>query len=388
MSTYVTRTGRFARRPADHYYPLMRIGIEIEYWLIDRDGDLVPANEVIAACEGVDPEMTDPLLEVKTPPCDSVEELTAVLTDRLGRAHDVAQSHDERLVPLGTPLSDERLPQRSSTRLDVQRAVLGDDLDHAGHCAGTHIHFEQASVADQLRVLTALDPTVALVNTAPYYRNRRIAACARPYVYRRLCYRSFPAHGRLWSYPESVAEWRERVETRFDTFVEAARDAGADRDAVESAFTPADALWAPVCLRDDLGTVEWRAADAAPPLDLCRLAADVTGLLETAVEDGTRLEEGTHADDGGLSLPPFGTLRGHVDAAITRGLTAPRVGRYLSGLGFDLDAYRPTASEIDGRERLDRDTARRFRRRAADRLDHDLRRLREEGTTRTGLSWQ
>lgn len=366
----------------------MRIGIEIEYWLIDRDGDLVPANEVIAACEGVDPEMTTPLLEVKTPPCDSVEELTAVLTDRLGRVHDVARSHDRRLVPLGTPLSDERLPQRTTTRLDVQRAVLGGDFDHAGYCAGTHLHFEQASVVDQLRVLTALDPTVALVNTAPYYRNRRIAACARPYVYRRLCYRSLPGHGRLWSYPESVAEWRERVESRFGSFAEAACDAGVDRDAVESAFTPADALWAPVCLRDDLGTVEWRAPDAAPPLDLCRLAADVTGLVETAVEDGTRIEDDARADDGGLPLPPFGALRGHVDVAIARGLDAPRVERYLSELGFDLDAYRPTGSEIDGRERLDRATARRFRRRGADRLEHDLRRLREKSTTRTGLSRQ
>lgn len=364
----------------------MRMGIEIEYWLIDSDGDLVSANEIIAACEGVDPEMATPLLEVKTPPCDSVEELTAVLTDRLERVQDVARSHDTRLVPLGTPLSDERLPQRSTPRLDVQRAILGDDFDHAGYCAGTHLHFEQTSVTDQLRILTALDPAVALVNTAPYYRNRRIAACARPYVYRRLCYRSRPGHGQLWSYPESVAEWRDRVETRFDTFVEAARDGGIGRDTVEAAFSPADAVWSPVCLRDDLGTVEWRAPDAAPPLDLCRLVADVTGIVETAVEDGTRIEGATPASDGGPSLPPFETLRGHVDAAITRGLTASRVERYLSELGFDPDAYQPTGATIDGRERLDADTARRLRRRSADRLEHDLRRLRGEGTTRTRLS--
>lgn len=366
----------------------MRIGIEIEYWLIDSDGALVSGEEIITTCEGVDPEMATPLLEVKTPPCDSIDELTAVLTDRLGRVQDVAQSLDKRLVPLGTPLSDERLPQRSTSRLDVQRAVIGDDLDHAGYCAGTHIHFEQASVIDQLRVLTALDPALALVNTAPYYRNRRIAACARPYVYRHLCYRSFPGHGQLWSYPESVAEWRERIKSRFDTFVEAACDGGIGRDTVESAFSTADAVWSPVCLRDDLGTVEWRAPDAAPPLDLCRLAADVTGIVETAVTDGTRIEETTHANDGGLSLPPSETLRGHVDTAITRGLTAPRVERHLAELGFDLDAYRPTGSEIDGRERLDTDTARRLRRRSADRLEHDLRRLRGEGTTRTRLSGQ
>lgn len=57
----------------------MRVGIEIEYWLVDGDGTLSAADEVITACDGVDSEMATPLLEVKTPPCDSVEELTAVL---------------------------------------------------------------------------------------------------------------------------------------------------------------------------------------------------------------------------------------------------------------------------------------------------------------------
>lgn len=369
----------------------MRVGIEIEYWLVDGDGTLSAADEVITACDGVDSEMATPLLEVKTPPCDSVEELTAVLGDRLGRARDAARSRGARLVPSGTPLSDERIPRRTSTRIDVQQAVLGDDLAHAGYCAGTHLHFEQASVADQLRALTALDPAFALVNTTPYYRNRRVSACARPHVYRRRCYRSLPDHGQLWRYPDSADEWRTRVEGRFDAFLAAAAERGIDRDTVESAFSPCDAVWAPVCLRDDLGTgtVEWRTPDAAAPLELCRLAADVTDVVETAVEDGTRIGGGDGdggGDDGALSLPPFETLRGHVDAAIERGLAAPRVERHLSGMGFDPDEYRPFGEEIDGRERLDPDDARRVRLRAADRLERDVERLRETATPRTELS--
>lgn len=353
----------------------MRIGIEIEYWVIDRDGALASGEEIITACDGVDPEMVASILEVKTPPCDSIEELIAVLGERLRHVHDVARSHEKRLVPFGTPLSDAQPPQRTTTRLDIQRALLGSDLDHAGSCAGTHLHFEQDSVTDQLRVLTALDPAVALVNTTPYYRGRRVAACARPHVYRRLCYRSFPSHGQLWSYPVSAAEWRERVENRFEMFVEAACEKGINRDTVESAFSPADALWAPVCLRDDLGTVEWRVPDAAPPLDLCQFAAQVSQLVETAATDGTRIEDAPHATGGGLSLPPFETLREHADIAIEQGLTAPRVERYLSELGFDLDAYHPIGATIDGRDRLDTDTARRLRRRYADRLERDIRQL-------------
>ncbi|RDI72713.1 glutamate-cysteine ligase family protein [Halopelagius longus] len=365
----------------------MRIGIEIEYWLVDTDGNLRPADEVIAACEGVDSEMVTPLLEVKTPPCDSLAELTAVLGDRLGRVRDEARVRDKRLVPLGTPLSDERLPRRTSSRLAVQHAVLGDDLGHAGYCAGAHLHFEQTSVADQLRVLTALDPAFALVNTTPYYRGRRVTACARPLAYRRLCYRSVPEYGQLWRYPESAAEWRERVRRRFDAFVDAAAERGVDPDTVESEFSPCDAVWAPVCLRDDLGagTVEWRTPDAASPLELCRLAADAVRIVETAVEDGTRIGDGNDGD-GSLSLPPFATLRARVDAAIERGLAAPPVEEHLSRFGFDPDEYRPFGEEIGGRERLDADDARRIRLRAADRLERDVERLRGTATPQTGVS--
>lgn len=356
----------------------MRLGIEVEYWLVDEAGDLVSADGVISACEGVDPEMIEPLLEVKTPPCDSFEELVDVFVERLGAVRDEARSRRKRLVPLGTPLTDENLKHRSKTRIQVQNAVLGDDLAHAGHCAGTHLHFEQTDPVDQIRSLTAVDPAFALVNTSPYYRGERLTACARPYVYRRMCYGSFKRHGQLWEYPDSVEDWRGRVDDRFENFVEQAVENGIDRETVEDRFAPADALWTPVCLRDDLGTVEWRTPDAASPLDLCRLIDDVSDVVVEAVEKGTQVN-GKVRGDGTVSVPPFETLRDYVDAAIQDGLSDGRVGRYLSGFGFDTGEYSPTGESVDGHRSVDAATARRLRLRAADRLDSDLRRLREDG---------
>lgn len=320
-----------------------------------------------------------PLLEVETPPYASIDGLATVLGERLERARAVARSRGERLVPLGTPLSDEPPAHRTNTRIDVQRAVLGDDLDHAGHCAGTYLHFERAEgrIADQLCALTALDPAFALVNTAPYHRGRRVATCARPHAYRRLRYRTMPGHGQLWSYPESAAEWRGRVDDRFEAFVASAREGGVDRDAVEAAFSPADAVWAPVCLRDDLGTVEWRGPDAAPPLDLLRLAADAARVVERAVETGTRVGDDTAADaDDALTLPPFDTLRDRVDAAVARGVSAPAVSTHLARLGLDVDAYDPVGTAVDRGDRVGADRTRELRRRAAEWFDRDLRRLR------------
>ncbi|WP_436910631.1 glutamate-cysteine ligase family protein [Halosimplex marinum] len=356
----------------------MQIGLEVEYWTVESDGSLATAEPVAADCEFVDREFADPLLEVKTPPCESVEALAATLGDRLETVREVARSHGRRLVPLGTPLTGDPLARRRSDRIDVQRAVLGDALDHAARCAGTHVHFEQVDAAEQLRALTALDPAVALVNTSPYYRGRRLATCARPHAYRRLCYGAAPELGQLWEYPESAEAWRDRVDDCFESFVATATDhPGLDRQAVEDAFSPADAVWTPVRLRDDLGTVEWRAPDAAPPLAVVRVVADAARLVEEAVERGTTV--GGDAGRDALSLPPFDRLRDLVDAAVAEGLSAPAVESYLDDLGVDTGAYRPPGGRIDGRRRVDEPTAKRIRRRAADALLADLDALREDG---------
>ncbi|MFP4218772.1 MAG: glutamate-cysteine ligase family protein [Salinarchaeum sp.] len=358
----------------------MRIGIEIEYWLIDEDGALAPVDPVIDACGGVDPEMTNRLLEVKTPPCDSIIELVETLRDRLESVVEAARRRGLRLVPLGTPLGDPTLPHRETTRMAVQQAVLGDAFDHAGYCAGMHLHFEQEEPFDQLRALTALDPSFALVNTSPYYRGERIARCARPKIYRRQCYREFPGHGQLWEYPKSLAEWRQRIDSRFDTFLEAATAHGFDVDTVEDTFSAADAIWSPVCLRDDLGTVEWRTPDAAPPLDLLHLAADVMQVMTTATDRGTVIGTGPHSGPE-LRLPPFDSLQRRIDIAINHGVADNTVTRHLARLGFDLDSYQPLAGGIDLRRPLDQSTVRRLRQRAADRFERDLGQLQTQSLT-------
>ncbi|SDX90998.1 glutamate-cysteine ligase family protein [Halopenitus persicus] len=350
----------------------MRIGIELECWVVDGDGALTSASGIASACPGVDSEFVDPLLEVTTRPHDSAEAAIRELRSRLETTVETAHDRGKRLVPLGTPLGEGPIPTSRDDRTAIQRAVLGDRLDHAAHCAGTHVHFEQVDAVDQLRVLTALDPAFALVATSPYYRGRHAKPCARPHVYRRLCYADYPDHGRLWRYPRSAAEWRDRIDDRCETFRTAAVDAGIDPDRFDAAFTPATAVWSPVRLRDDLGTVEWRAPDAAPPSDLGRLIRETAAIVAAAVERGTRIESAPGTADGPVRVPPFATLQRHVETALDRGLESRSLRRYLDRMGYDVDAYRPVGSRIDGRTRLDPGTVRRLRRRYADRLERDL----------------
>jgi gamma-glutamyl:cysteine ligase YbdK (ATP-grasp superfamily) len=350
----------------------MQIGIELEYWVVDADGELARADGVSSAGDGVETEFVDQLLEVKTPPCETLAELREALAARLERALDAI---DGRLVPLGTPLRDGGLSSENGDRIEIQRTVLGEDFEHAARCAGAHVHFEGIEPETQLRVLTALDPAFALVNTTPYHRGRRLVTCARPYAYRRLCYRRLPEHGRLWRYPDSLAEWRTRRQERYEAFREAAAEAGIDRARVRTAFDPDDAVWSPVRLRDDLGTVEWRAPDAACPSAILRLVSDLRGVLERAVDGGVTVDPEPGLGDDRVRIPPFGELESTVEAAMRRGLDAPRVVRHLRSFGIPVDAYRPAGARIDGLDRISAAGARRLRLRHADRLERDLREL-------------
>ncbi len=354
----------------------MRVGLELELWSIDDNGELAGACDLVEDSPHLDAEFVTPLIEVQTAPCDSGDELITELVSCLAEAIDVAEAHGRRLVPLGTPLVDEQIPYRSNMRTQVQRGVLGDEFTHAAHCAGTHLHVEQVDPVSQLRILTALDPAIALVTTSPYYRSEQIAACARPLVYRRRCYRSLPTHGRLWAYPDTLEEWRTRRDRRFEVFVQTARDAGFPRETVESTFSPEDALWSPVRLRDDLGTVEWRAPDACPPSQLIRLVPDVIQLVERAVEHGTRVDErGAAVDDSPITVPPFEQLLTLVDSAIDEGLSSSAVVDHVSGLGLSPEAYRPIGNRIAGSEQITQDRARRIRCRLADRLEREVQAL-------------
>lgn len=370
----------------------MKRGIELEYWVIDEEGRLTSPGDVAARFDYVDREANRSLIELKTRPRSSLDGLRRNVRERLRELLDALESDGKRLAPLGTPLSRVESDVRSTPRIDVQRAVLGDAFDHVAACAGTHVHFEQTDPVTQLNALTALDPALCLVNASPYYDGRRAGTCARPFVYRRLGYAEFPALGRLWRYADTAAEWRRRVRRRYLDFRDAALDAGVDGGRFARAFDPETTVWNPVRLRDDIGTVEWRAPDATLPSHVLQFVEDVTRLLEEAIDGAFLLGASTpRAGTGRVEVPAFDRVRTLSFDAMTHGLDSPTVRQYLSALGFETSIYRPIGRRLgdgidvgfraDGAETLLTDEhARELRREYADLLERDLERL---GSTRT-----
>jgi hypothetical protein len=314
---------------------------------------------------------------VKTTPCETTAELREELLGRLRSVLRRADDLDRRLVPLGTPLASEEIAELPSERTRIQNRVVGEPFQYVRHCAGTHVHVEQqpGRAVDQFNAFVALDPALALVNSAPYFGGDRLAASARSELYRRRAYADLPHQGRLWRYLSDEREWTRRLERRYEWFVTAALDAGVDRAAVESAFDPESAVWTPVQFRAAFDTVEWRSPDAALPGQVLRLADQLAGFVETlrgaeVSIEGTR---GRVSPDE-IVLPEFGTVVEYVDAAIEDGLASDALRAYLDRMGFEPAAFDPLSAELDGQAPVSREAARRLRLEYADRLERDLRR--------------
>jgi len=314
----------------------IRRSIEVEYWVVDREGRLVEP-ETLVEVEGAEREFVEPMVEVKTTPCETTEEMREELLRRLGEVLRKAQDAGKHLVPLGTPVNSEEVRELPSDRNRVQNHVIGDSFRYARYCAGTHVHVEQhdGCEVDQLNTLIALDPALALVNSSPYFDGEETVAGARSELYRWKAYDGVPHQGRLWRYIRSTEEWRRRLERRHEEFLEDAIAEGVDRYTVETNFDPECSVWTPVQLRDEFGTVEWRSPDTALPSEVLRLADEVADAVETACRTDVSIEGRTgELSDGSVTLPSSPTYSYTSKTPYARVWSRTQSGRTSAGWGF------------------------------------------------------
>ena len=351
-------------------------GIELELWVVDERGRLCDGTDVTYAHDQIEPEFIDPLIEVKTQPHTSERALRRDLQSTLQAAILAAERASKRLVPLGTPLiaSDATA---NCERGRVFEAVCGDGAESAKNCAGTHIHFEQRDIVDQLNLLTALDPALALVSSSAYYDGTHGADSSRALAYRSEWEDEFQCFTGLWEYADSLAGWRDRVDETYDRFKRLAADRGVSNETVEELFTPEDTVLNPVRLRECQPTVEWRAPDATLPSQILQLATDVEDLLSQARTAFVEFGEPAVGEDR-IRLPEFEALRDLSWEAIESGLESADVDAYLQDMGFDTAAYDPFSSRLHGPYQLSDSEARTRRLQQAGRLQADVQGLTPE----------
>jgi Glutamate-cysteine ligase family 2(GCS2). len=365
-----------SRRAGTEAETELKRSIELEYWVIDSEGRLTEPGVLVDAAPGVEREFVEPLLEVKTAPCADTAQLREQLYDRLGRVLTAAGGEQKGLVPLGTPLDGSDIEDLDKERTRIQDRVIGDEFECVRRCAGTHIHFEQlpGNEIDQLNLLTAVDPALALVNSSPFFQGSRLAASSRSEVYRWRAYDNLPYQGQLWPYAEDTEEWATRLQRRYEEFVTEAVMLGFDRSEMEARFSPESAVWTPVKLREEFSTVEWRSPDAALPSQVLRLSDQLGDLVARVEDTEVRVDGDTgRVTDDAVVLPEFEAVQGYVRTAIRMGLSSPSLCTYLDRMGFEVSAFEPLTREFDTDEDLSPERTRELRLAFADRLAEEVR---------------
>ncbi|PGF16095.1 glutamate--cysteine ligase [Natrinema sp. CBA1119] len=386
----------------------MQTSIEVEYWVVDSDGDLTEPGPLADVSTRTERASVEPLLAVKTPSCESISELRTALAKELEGVLSRASTLDKRLVPFATPINGDVTDRRTDGQERIRTAVIGERVDCAKYCAGAGIHIEQRNVTDQLNTLLALDPALALVNSSPYVRGDRIANGARSRCHRTENGEAFPKRGRRWRYVETVGEWYRWLERRYEGFRDAAVSAGVDAATVEESVSPDDVGWTPVRLHESMSTIEWRSPDAALPSQLLRLVDDLETMLDRLHRTTVRIDgvnegaagnwtsddgDGWTSDDGigyryggptarpghitgdGITLPAFETVSELTESAIRDGIESPAVANYLERMGFSVGDYHPISTRIDGRQYVTRADARDLRLEYASRFEEDVDKL-------------
>lgn len=345
-------------------------GMELELWVVDQHGYLCDGRHVADAHERIEPEFVESMLEVKTEPRETETGLRRDLEETLRTAIRVANSRDQHLVPLGTPLTESTAAAYTERGRLFER-IYGDGVRSAKNCAGTHVHFERTETVDQLNLLTALDPALALVSSSPYYCGVGGRSSCRAHAYRHECGEEFRQFCGLWEYADSVEGWEDRVDEAFEAFKTLAEDRGVPAATVEEHFTPDDTVLNPVRLRDCQPTVEWRAPDAALPSEVLSLAADVGRLVEQLETKPLEFGAAGVYDDR-ICVPDYEELAGLSKVAINFGLGPSPVSRYLRHMEFDCSTYQPLSPQIAGPDTLSESEARRMRLDQARRFEADV----------------
>jgi carboxylate-amine ligase len=252
--------------------PSFTIGIEEEYWVVDRQTrDLVPdmPPDLIVACDAiaagmVSPEFIRSQIEVGTPVGANIKETAGHLRDLRRLIAEVVSKYDMALISASTHPFAQWVDQRHT---DKERYnVLADALQGVVRrllICGMHVHVGVENHEQRIdlmnQVLYFLPHLLALSTSSPYWH----AADTGLKSYRTAVWRSLPRTGM----PDEFDGW-----TDYERHVQVLVDAGVIEDATK--------LWWDIRPSARYPTLEMRSTDIATRIeDTVTIAALYVSLL-------------------------------------------------------------------------------------------------------------
>lgn len=356
-----------------------RIGLEQEFFLVDRSGELTNrADEFLAACREIAlqqnlnpayfvPEFVKSMVEINTPPANSAADLAKIYLQHLNLAVQAARSIDLCLYPLSSyPLHIMPI-MRDKPIYHIQSRILGADRYlHAGKCTGTHLHLEappgsldtqvgvayrstpleQAELLSTYNLATALDAAlIALSRACPFYEGQAIGLASHTIRYRGSeefgwegVFTPLQILGGLRPYADSIEQLVELQFERHYHWLAAMDRAGVDRQLFfATGGNLLKSAWNPVRL-NPVGTVEIRSIDSNYPMVILAILSLVYHTAHRVWQEQLTVRPdpdatGFELDGDRLWVPSFEYLNGKLlYAAATEGIKHPAVNAYVDSI--------------------------------------------------------
>ncbi len=302
---------------------LPRIGIEIEFHLIDKKGSLANVADALLTDKerpsSLRKELTHAMVEVVSPPSVSIQSLAEIMKLELQRIVRTAEKYDVALLPSTTIGLEEPHPRRSP--LDTtKRSVLGHSRRIIeGHICGTHTHQERhGKDLEQYVLMTAMDPSFSFLSSTPFFRGHNSLKDYRVHLYRNVVYSHMPLQGGLLPY----ARTGEELEARHKRIHEEWRRKCAAAGAEEFPREHYRATWGPLRFTDQ--TIEARCGDT----NLLSNVMAFTALYAGMNRQTERLDLETMRYEG-KELPAYEKLLALQEAGISKGLANSDIKAYL-----------------------------------------------------------
>jgi carboxylate-amine ligase len=326
--------------------PSFTIGIEEEYWVVDRQTrDLVPdmPPDLIVACDAiaagmVSPEFIRSQIEVGTPVGANIKETAGHLRDLRRLIAEVVSKYDMALISASTHPFAQWVDQRHT---DKERYnVLADALQGVVRrllICGMHVHVGIENREQRIdlmnQVLYFLPHLLALSTSSPYWH----AADTGLKSYRTAVWRSLPRTGM----PDEFDGW-----TDYERHVQVLVDAGVIEDATK--------LWWDIRPSARYPTLEMRSTDIATRIDdtvtIAALYVSLLSMLYRLREDNQRwrIYSRMLINENVWRAQRYGTDQGLIDYGI--GEIVP----YRDLLDEVIELVRPDAEMLDCVEEVER----------------------------------
>lgn len=356
-----------------------RLGLEQEFFLVNRQGELVnEADRFLQCCNEVAsnydrphtcfaPEFVKSIIEINTLPAANLKELTQEYLELLRILLTVAHDLDLRIYPLSTYPLHSMPVMRDRPKYHLQLRTVGRDrFANAARCTGTHLHLElppgtidrrigiayestpeaRSCTLNLYNLLTALDSAlIALSCACPFYEGKVTGKAMRTVHYRGSAYYGWDGVytylqpvGGLLPYAETIQDLVEQQFHRYYTWLEAMDNAGVERELfVDSGGELLTAGWNPLRL-NRLGTLELRGMDSNYPEVVLALVELVVTLAQRVQREGLTVRPQPGLKKFSLQgdllyVPDFQFLNRELFyQAVTEGVSSPDIQVYLDSI--------------------------------------------------------